>query len=237
MVVRKTHTAAFEPGAGPRSFTAVLYDASEPDRDGETVDVAGVKAQASLPVQIDHSWSVLDTVGTLRDVFVSGPRLRGTITFAPEGVSETADRVFNMVKAGVTTSLSIGFTGQRARTPQAQTTWSNVELLEVSFVSIPSSRNARVDQKALSTWLRGREDMLELDDEEVLDVQGFSADELARLSGHVARRRHSEPFEPLIDVQPEEIRAAIARVVPELIRQELAPVVAAAFRRARGRID
>lgn len=154
MLVSKTATLTQVRALGDRQFNAVLYDASEGlDRDGESVDVTSVTAREPVILQADHSRSVLMSLGLVTGIHARGQKLRGRIEFAPEGVSETADQVYRQVAAGVTSSVSIGFLGTPTRSSGGHTTWKDVELIELSFVSVPSSPGAMVDRKALNAWL------------------------------------------------------------------------------------
>lgn len=138
-----------------RIYKLTLYDASEPDRDGETMDLLTVTAREPVTLQVDHNRSVLMTVGKVTDIHVEGQRLRGTVTFAPEGVSEVADQIARQVAAGITPSVSVGFIAQDF--DHTTSMYRGVEIIELSFVAVPSSPGARVDGKALTTWL-GRAD-------------------------------------------------------------------------------
>lgn len=153
-------------------YFATLYDASELDRDGESVGVASVTARESISLQIDHDHSVLRTIGVVTNIRAHGKRLRGRLQFAPEGVSEVADQVRRQVAAGVTGSVSIGFMAEPVKAKEGHIIWRNAELLELSFVSVPSSRGARVDRKALSRWLgsRGSSRLDHVDGDEIIEV-------------------------------------------------------------------
>ena len=85
---------------GARTYGVTLYDATVLDRDGESVDVSKARAQEPLTLQIDHDRSVLRTVGLVRGIHAVGAKLRGTLTFAPEGVSAIADQVARQVQTG-----------------------------------------------------------------------------------------------------------------------------------------
>jgi Escherichia/Staphylococcus phage prohead protease len=88
-------------------------------------------------------------VGTASAITVWPDRITAKITFAPLGVSATADEVRGLVKSGVVRSLSVGFDPKdgepldpkRPRDGQRFTSW---ELLECSFVSLPADTGAVV---------------------------------------------------------------------------------------------
>src|SRR5690349_20226379 len=113
----KTITLREVTARDDRSFGAVLYDAAELDRDGESLAVGDVRVRGPIPLQLDHDRSVLKTVGQIRDVHAVGKKLRGVLAFAPPGVSELADQVLRQVQAGITTTVSIGFMGKAVAVP------------------------------------------------------------------------------------------------------------------------
>jgi HK97 family phage prohead protease len=79
--------------------------------------------------------------------------LEGQIDFAPQGVSDIADQVCGLVKAGVINAVSIGFQplDQEPLDPhdrRAGTRITRAELLEVSFVSVPADKGAIVLERS-----------------------------------------------------------------------------------------
>lgn len=238
-----------------RAFEVTLYDASEPDRDGETIDVSTVRARGPIPLQIDHDRSVLATVGTVTGIRAEGKLVRGLLTFAPEGVSEIADQVFRQVAAGVTMAVSISFLGKETRR-EGRTCWTDVEVIELSFVAVGSSPGARVDRKALEQWLQssrrsGDDTVLELAD----DINDGAVLEIADEDATAASRSHlaaqiraaalaglqgrgldvGDPIgDPAARSQVADLmRGAIREAVNDIIRE----TTASALARARGRVD
>ncbi len=231
----KQSVITLERAAGTtRQFAVTLYDSTEPDRDGETIDVRSVRAREPVTLQADHDHSVLKTLGQVRGIHAEGLKLRGLVEFAPPGVSDVADQVFRQVEAGITQTVSIGFMGVAARDTNGRTRWENVELLELSFVSVPSSRGARVDAKAMTRWLgNGDADpMLDLaDDGLTLEITAAFAAQLER------RRMNPAVLAGLVDIEPDALRSALRSVVPAVMREHIQEQVAAGIRRALGRVD
>jgi hypothetical protein len=232
--------------ADSRRFTVTLYDASEPDRDGETIDLGAVFAREPITLQADHDRSVLRTLGLVSRIHVEGQRLRGVITFASEGVSEVADQVRRQVADGITLTVSIGFIGEATRAPEGYTRWTNVEILELSFVSIPSSPGARVDRKALQSWLgsrpslpRDNEPVLDLldDDEAVLEIIDYAPPTRSHRS--LGGDPLNDPFahRDRFDVDPALLRSAVAESIVEHLRDAVKDAVRAAINRRTGRVD
>jgi HK97 family phage prohead protease len=99
--------------------------------------------------------------------------LEGQVDFAPAGVSDIADQVCGLVKAGVINAVSIGFQplGQEPVDPhdrRAGTRITRAELLELSFVAVPADKGAIVLERsfgpardaaalAVRRWVVGRE--------------------------------------------------------------------------------
>lgn len=226
-------------------FAACLYDATELDRDGEGVDFANLRVREPLTAQVDHDHSVLKTVGQWTGIHVVGRRLRGTMTFAPPGVSDVADQVRRQVEAGVTSTVSIGFLGQPQQAKEGHRVWTNVELLEASFVSVPSSPGARVDAKALRQWL-GRDgggNLIELPDADdegpVLDV----ADDVLRWAQQRAARRGRSAAHlidrdaPTFEIDRGALEAAVCEIVPRLLRDHIRETAQRTLNQMRGRVD
>lgn len=92
-------------------------------------------------------------VGNAEDVEVGPEKIRALVRFAPLGISAKADEVRGLVKAGVIRAVSVGFDPiegepldpKRPRGGQRISAW---ELLELSFVSVPSDVGAVVTQRA-----------------------------------------------------------------------------------------
>jgi hypothetical protein len=233
---------------GGRAFMTTLYDTSELDRDGETVDLATVRAREPLTLQIDHSHSVLSTVGLVTGIRAAGARLRGKLTFAPAGVSEIADQVYRQVEAGITSGVSIGFLGTPKQAAGGHTIWTAVEIIELSIVSVPAAPGARIDAKALRAWLGQDEAVPGLTDEPVLEIDDdlveLDVDEsvMAWLRDVRARRPRTAAqraglVEPIFDVDPVALREALRDSVRAGLRTVAQEAAQRALNQLRGRVD
>lgn len=122
-------------------FTAI---ASAPtlDRDGEIIDPGAFEPlPASVPVHVDHTWTVASVVGRGVPRY-GGGQLMLDVTFGPDAPSQ---EVRGKVLAGLLDSVSVGFmNAQRTRGGDGRTHITAAELVEVSIVSIPSNREARI---------------------------------------------------------------------------------------------
>src|SRR5947207_3414448 len=129
---------------GAREFE---FKASDPtlDRMDERIrstawELAAFRANPMLLLQHDHA----KPIGEVSQIGVDARgALVGRAVFAPEGVSEDADRACRLVKAGVLKTVSVGFR-PLAYVPNGEggVDYTSVELLEVSIVSIPAHPGA-----------------------------------------------------------------------------------------------
>lgn len=93
-------------------------------------------------------------VGTNENIVVYDDKITATCRFAPLGISAKADEIRGLVKANVIRTVSVTFDGidgtplnpNKPRGGQRFTKW---ELLECSFVSVPSDTDAAVTARAL----------------------------------------------------------------------------------------
>ena len=134
------------------------------DREGDIIEPSAwnLDAYRSNPVICDsHDYRKLP-IARAMDIAVVGQRLIGRAEFPPAGLNEASDRVYGMVKAGFLNATSVGF---RSREPRrnAHGGWTHhdVELLEVSLVSVPANPRALITGKsaqpaaAMRAWVRG----------------------------------------------------------------------------------
>jgi len=130
-------------------FTA---STSTVDRDGEVIDAKGwdLKNFKKNPViMYAHDYRSLP-IGKAPKVWLTGGKLKNTVSFPPEGTYEFADIVERLVDTGYLKTESVGFIpdpdkiieGDGKKTPKR--TYKKQELLEISIVPVPSNpKNAR----------------------------------------------------------------------------------------------
>lgn len=154
-----------------------------------------------------------------------------------------ADRVRNAFEQGALRAASIGFVPRESqnnrRGGRCYTKW---ELVEWSLCSVPANAEAIRVLRSLDLWAAD-ESVLELSDTDavVLDLDDVSSDLAAWVTTRAAHHWRSEPFEPVLDVDPGELRRAIRDIVPTAIARALKSAVAAEVGRVldkhRGRVD
>ena len=100
-------------------------------------------------------------VARASDIRVAGNDITAKITFAPLGVSPDADKVRGLVKSGIVNAVSVGFDPIDGdpldpRRPYAGKRYTEWELLECSFVSVPADTGAIVTARdaPLEGWLK-----------------------------------------------------------------------------------
>ena len=214
------------------------------DRDCDEVVPEGcdfTDYQRNPVVQFGHDYSSLPVGATTALDVVPGRGVRARWRWL-EG-DPFADRVRNAFEQGVLRAASIGFQ-PTASEPNGRggTRFTRWTLLEWSLVPVPANAEAVRSLKRLRLWADD-EHVLTLDDEDLLDVSDWDSAAERRLR-EGARRRRSEPFEPVIDVNRRELASVLRGVVSDAVARQRADLeravraeTAAAINRARGRLD
>jgi HK97 family phage prohead protease len=151
-VQRKSYAASIAP-VGERQ-AIVICSTGEVDRAGEVVVQDGIDLSAykSNPIVL-WQHNVDSPVAKATDIGVVNGKLTATVDFPPPGISAKADEICGLVKSGVISAVSIGFTptstepmdmGNPKKGPQR---YLKCELGEFSFVSVPANPNALVVQR------------------------------------------------------------------------------------------
>jgi HK97 family phage prohead protease len=125
-----------------------ILSSGEPGSDGLIVDPAGISTAFYNGIVLwQHRQE--DPVGKCVPA-MNGRALEGRIDFAPEGISDTADVVCGLVKAGILSGISIGFdpTETMPRDKNGYRRVTRSTLLEVSIVSVGADPGARVTERA-----------------------------------------------------------------------------------------
>lgn len=118
-------------------------------------------------------------VGNVETISVDGSEIRARVRFAPSGVSQKADETRGLVKSGVIRAVSVGFDpidGEPldARKPRGGQRFTDWELLELSFVSVPSDVGALVTARGhgdadMTDWKVGAARNLPIEDADAWD--------------------------------------------------------------------
>lgn len=92
-------------------------------------------------------------VGRSEAISVDGDRLIARVRFAPSGISTKADEIRGLVKAGIISAVSVGFEPKDGepldpKRPRGGMRFTEWELLECSFCSVPVDTNAMVTARA-----------------------------------------------------------------------------------------
>lgn len=127
------------------------------DRYGDTIDPRGwqLDSYRSNPVVLfgHNDKTAGNVIGKCRSVRVDGAQLVGEIEFAPASANPDAEVVFQLVKGGFLSSVSVGFQPLEWSLAKDKSRLGGVdfkkqELLEVSVVPIPANANALVQARA-----------------------------------------------------------------------------------------
>jgi Escherichia/Staphylococcus phage prohead protease len=147
-----TATRFYTGSVEPLSELEVSVIASTPQlaRDGHIILASGIDLTAyrKNPIVL-WSHDAMSPVGICTAIGVVDDKLAARIRFADVGVSQRADEVRALVKSGVIRGISIGFDPKESTPldparPRGGQRFTRVELLECSFVSVPSDIGASV---------------------------------------------------------------------------------------------
>lgn len=112
------------------------------DRDGEVIDAGALTWKTpTVPIHVNHSFRVEDLVGRGRPYYDGSVlRIEGKFAGTPR-----AQEVRQLVLEGILDSVSVGFMQpKRRRGKDGVDHITSAELLEVSFVSVPSNRESQL---------------------------------------------------------------------------------------------
>jgi HK97 family phage prohead protease len=128
---------AVEGKAMNGEFEAVI-SAPTLDRDGEVIDTRAFEPlPASIPIHAFHDFH--DPVGRAAPYYDASGVLRARGTYAS---TPRAQEIRTLVAEGVIGHMSVGFMGATRDEKDGQVHITGAELLEASFVSVPSNREA-----------------------------------------------------------------------------------------------
>ena len=138
---------------GTRQVEAVISDSSIA-RDGCTIVTAGIRYEAYLrtaAVLFNHDSS--RPVARVLKIWADGDKLMARLQFPTEGTSGDADMVFRLIKENIINATSIGFIPTKRSPLPAGTGYrfDQVDLLECSFVAVPSLPTALITARSHSS--------------------------------------------------------------------------------------
>lgn len=158
---RKSFSGAVK-ALGDRQVRVIVSTSSE-DREGDVIEVAGVdltnyKRNPVILFNHRHDCPIARCIS----IGLNGGRLEAVAEFPPEGISDKADEVYRLIKAGIINCTSIGFIPKE---------WSFIdddswarrfaksEMIEFSFVSVPANAEAMILERNLSGYNDPESDM------------------------------------------------------------------------------
>lgn len=130
----------------------VVISTEAVDRDGDSMSLKGINTDffKKNPVVLwNHNHAM--PIAKAENLMIEKGQMIADAVFPEKGVSKTSDEIYGLIKAGVINTASIGFM-PKDFDRQADGVWkiTESELMEFSFVSIPSNREAIVLQRAVS---------------------------------------------------------------------------------------
>jgi len=154
----------------PENRTKVIASTNDLARDGHVVEPTGLQTTNFLrtgTILFDHDSSTPVGKPVAAVPSADGKRLEVEIEWAPEGISEAADRCRGLVKAGIIRAVSIGFMPTELEPLDPKDPWGGqhikeADLLELSFVGVPADTGAVVTQRAARPSLSRAQRMAEL---------------------------------------------------------------------------
>lgn len=132
----------------------VILSTSNLARDGHVLVANGAMLEnyRANPVVLWHH-SPDDPIGICETIEISGDKIVGRVRFAPLGISQKADEIRGLVKAGVVRAVSVGFDPKNGepldpRKPKGGQRFTEWELWELSFCSVPVDPGSLVTARA-----------------------------------------------------------------------------------------
>jgi hypothetical protein len=148
IVKRDTANAAVDTAQGLR----FILSTETPDLAGDIVVQSGlVPAYQPLPAMLDHGVEMADLIGVWRDIANSGARTSARLELLPQGVSDGADLVRALHKAGIRLAASVKFLPDEleeirakgeARSFPPKFRYLRSRLVEASVVAMPCNAEA-----------------------------------------------------------------------------------------------
>jgi HK97 family phage prohead protease len=133
----------------------VVMSTSALARDGHILVTQGCRLdnyRANPIVLWSHDSNV--PVGNAEDVVIDQDKITARVRFAPLGISARADEIRGLTKAGVIRAVSVGFdplSGEPLdpKRPKGGQRFTDWDLMELSFCSIPIDTSALVTARAI----------------------------------------------------------------------------------------
>jgi len=185
-----------------RTFSGAVASDGGIDRHGESLNPNGWKINGQVPILWGHDYRELP-IGKTVQIYVEDGKLMFDGRLSKK--YEFAGTVFDLITEGIVEKVSVGFIPKKLD-DSGEFTWSEMELLEISFVTIPANPRAGLKQKSLDQVAEVEEAMkglLELSKKEEVEEE---AEEVV-------------PEEKTITVTESELKEMIAEAVKDALEQ------------------
>lgn len=152
--LKKMAFAGVTKAVGEREVE-VIITTNQPDRDKDIVETSGIKLGSynkNPVVLFQHNPSIPVARTVKLDLGLT--KMVALAKFPKEGVNPESDKVYSLIKEEIINSASIGFIPKQYSPIDPEKPWAGqhfkeVELLEWSFVSIPSNSEALIIGRSL----------------------------------------------------------------------------------------
>lgn len=115
------------------------------DRHGESLNPSGWKINGSVPILWGHDYSALP-VGKTLQTYVEDGKLKFDAYLSQK--YDFAKTIFDLITEGIIEKVSVGFIPLKWD-ESGDFTYAEMELLEISFVSVPANPRAGIKQKSI----------------------------------------------------------------------------------------
>ena len=160
--VTKSYSAAFEKGGddSQRKVRAIISSEAI-DRDMDSMSLTGLNVSHFLknPVVLwNHNHNI--PIAKATSISIEEGKMIADVVFPEEGISPKSDEVYGLIKAGIINSTSIGFIMQDLEFKEVGDDYhwkiTESELMEFSFVSVPSNREAMILERSVKSFAKSK---------------------------------------------------------------------------------
>jgi HK97 family phage prohead protease len=128
-----------------RTFSGAVASDGGMDRHGESLNPNGWKINGQVPLLWGHDYRALP-IGKTTQLYVEDGKLMFDGRLSKK--YEFAGTVFDLITEGIVEKVSVGFIPLKYD-ESGQYTYAEMELLEISFVTVPANPRAGLKQKTL----------------------------------------------------------------------------------------
>lgn len=168
------------------------------DRHGESLNPSGWKINGNVPILWGHDYSALP-IGKTSQIYVEKGELKFDGFLSQK--YEFAKTVFDLISEGIIEKVSVGFIPLKWD-ESGEFTYSEMELLEISFVSVPANPRAGIKQVTIDKLKTVEDSLAEL--KALVEKKEAEADDLEpELEVSDSEEEEKDENEPSEEVEPQ----------------------------------